>query len=326
MNVEQVRDALKQHVDGALDLWSKDRPRHAQTLSKTVGASDIGGCREYVRRLIAGVEFSDEQSTWAADMGTAAHLIIDEAIGNAFGAGLALSDQRFIHYGDGDDPVVAQLPSGFTIPGHPDGCYPDLGLVPDWKTKNGLATIRRTGPSEQNWWQVHLYALGLWQDGVFGDRPLSEVIVSLVYFDRSGKDDNHVVFAEPFDETKIIAIDQWLEDPIYAVKVGEVAMKDKPVTWCEAACPYFTDCRTEDIQVEGGLITDPVLVDMLRQYLDAHDAEKEAKQLKAEAKNELEGVAGSSGEATIKWTRINESEIAASYRAPYDRINIRRIK
>jgi hypothetical protein len=324
MNADQKAQLLEQHVTAAMELWADSRPRHAQTLERVVGASDIGGCREYVRRLVVGADFTDERDTWAADVGTAVHLIVEEAMQAAMDAGLALSDEEFVSFDDGSDPVITTLPSGFTVPGHPDGLFVDSSIVPDWKTKNGLATIRKAGPSQQEWWQVSLYTLGLHQKGMIA--RLEDAVVALVYFDRSGKDAVPVVFAKPYDPLDVVAADQWLEDVLYAVRVGEVAMKDKPVSWCEMACPFFTDCRTEDIAVGGGLITDEHLVAMMEQYLDSHAAVKLATQLKEEAKNELIGVSGSTGKATIRWTRVNGSEVPASTRSAYDRINIRRVE
>jgi hypothetical protein len=324
MDAEMRANALREHVTAAIDLWGESRPRHQQTLERIVGASDIGSCREYVRRLVVGEEFTDDPPTWAADVGSAVHLIVEEAMVGANGAGLSLSDDELVIFPDGGEGIRTTLPSGFEVLGHPDGLYPKYGIVPDWKTKDGLATIARTGPSQQEWWQVSLYALGLHQAGLI-EMPLEEVVVALVYFDRSGKQPEPVVHAKPFDMLDVISADQWIEDVTYAVKHGEVAMRDKPASWCEACCPFVSDCRSDDT-VEGGLITDPDLISMMEQYLAAQADAKLAKQLMDEAKSALLNVQGSNGEISVKWTHINPTEIPSSFRSGYDKINVKRVK
>lgn len=325
MDTDTKIKALSEHVASAIDLWSKNRPRSAQTERREVGASDVGFCREYVRRLIVGEEFTDDPPTWAATVGTALHHVIEQAMINGIDAGLALSDDDLLTFEDGEGGITTTMPSGFEVRGHPDAAFPKYGIVPDWKSKDGLATIRRGSPSEQQWWQVSIYALGLHQAGLL-EVPLDEVIVALVYFDRSGRDPNPVVHAKVFDMLDVVAADQWLEDVTYAVRTGEVAMKDKPLQFCETSCRFFTSCRADDLTVEGGLITDPHIKNMIDQYLTAHAAIKENEALKEEAKNELVGTQGSTGEITVKWTHVNATELPATFRNGYDRLNVRRLK
>ena len=65
-------DSMQRQVSAALHSAMADSERSGWTQDFKFGVSDIGHCREYLRRLISREEFSDEQDDYsAAFMGTA---------------------------------------------------------------------------------------------------------------------------------------------------------------------------------------------------------------------------------------------------------------
>lgn len=307
-----IDEGLGEQVADALAEFYRTRPRSVQSDEGTLGWSDVGGCREYARLRTVQAEPTDGKNTWPAQVGSALDAYMRE-----------VWDMRYPGTVWDDEPVTATLPNGATITGSPD--VVGDGTVLDWKSKDGLATVTRNGPSEQHWMQVHGYALALHQAGHAGFDNLEWVTVSLVYVDRSGRTATPVAFTRSFDYGFIVQAEHWVEDVIYAVRHGEQASKDKPIEWCENWCPFFTGCRGRDIAPEGGLIDDPETVTLIEQYATASAAAKAAARLKDEAKAGLVGVNGSTGRYTVKWTRVNESQVAATVRAGYDRLAVREV-
>ena len=96
-----------------------------------------------------------------------------------------------------------------------------------------------------------------------------------------------------------------MEDVIYAIRQGEDAMRDIAAPVCERICEYFTVCR-------GGLETsdeetydEDGLVKAVRAYVDARDAEKQARALKTAAQHRLQGVNGTVDKWQVRWTEMN---------------------
>lgn len=333
---EIVRDAINKSMS------MSDRSMYAR--DNKIGVSDIGTCREYVRRTIVGEPWSDEQDNFAAAFtGTAVGMLGEMAVA------------KYIPGAEVQIPVVVHLTvRGFELhlPGHadvmisradatllehhsacentgPDGMGCNCGAVKnahdelwDFKTKDGLGVVKRTGPTLQQMFQVTMYAKALIDEGRLRQEGLT---LSLVFIDRSGAEPEPFVFSFAYDEQVLAACIEWIDDVIYAVENDEQASKDMPRNWCESSCPRVTACRGGDTDVSG-LIEDPIVKEAVKVYLESGATIKAATKDKESAKSALVGVAGSTGEHIIRWVDVPETEIAATTRRGYSRIGITPIK
>lgn len=308
---EQQQRALEMadKVDDALTSIMRDSARSEWSQKFRIGVSDIGHCREYLRRLISQEEFSDEQDDYsAAFMGTAVGALAEDAMVAR-------------HGGTSQNTVTVKLLIGdyeLSIPGHPDW-HDDNNLV-DYKTKDGLAVVRREGPTQQQKWQVTLYAKALIDSGEMEPDPW----LHIVFIDRSGREKKPVVFSWQFDEADVDAAMEWLSDVIYALQHGEEASRDKPRDWCFAACPYATNCRGTDTDATG-LIEDTEVITAKRVYVESSEIIKAAEKDKKSALSVLSGRSGVVDGYVLRWVDIPEVEIKASVRRGYSRINLKPI-
>jgi hypothetical protein len=201
------------------------------------------------------------------------------------------------------------------ISGHPDVVIPEKNMVLDIKTVNGFEWTKRNGPSTAHKYQRHLYAMGLIQDGILdSSKPM---YVGNIYFDRSGKEKDPLLFIEEFDNDFTAQVDTWIQDVIYAVKNGEDSARDIPAPVCEQICGFFTVCRggleTHD---EQEVITDPELLEAINMYVEGRDLERQGKQMKSEANERLTGVNGASGTHQVRWVQVGSS----------DRLDVRKVR
>lgn len=297
-----VREAVRDHT--------MDTARSQQSAARLIGPSEIGGCRSYLARIIADVPFDDQDDIkWAAFVGT--------AVGERLEASVAAT----VPGARTQVPVQATLRSGLTVGGTADVVLPDG--VWDFKSVDGLEAIRRTGPSFKQAAQINTYLLGLIQAGELPE----DATWALVYVDRSGKDDIPVVYEGTLDHEVLAEVDRRLEDVIYAVEFDlNSAPRDEPFDWCMKACPFFRSCRGADEHLVGGLITHERYLTAIKLYQQGKAEEKVGKQLADEAKAELEGVSGSTGELELTWTHVPETEIATYTRAAYSRLTLKPVK
>lgn len=300
---------MQRQVSAALHSAMVDSERSGWTQDFKFGVSDIGHCREYLRRLISREEFSDEQDDYsAAFMGTAVGALAEDAM-------VALNG------GTKQNTVTVKLKIGeyvLEIPGHPD--WHDTENLVDFKTKDGLAVVRRTGPDQQQRWQTTLYAKALIDAGEL--EP--DAWLHLVFVDRSGREKEPVVFSWQFLQSDVDEAMEWLGDVIYALQHGEEASRDKPRDWCFSACPYATACRGTDTDVEG-LIEDPVVIEAKRIYIESSDIIKAAEKDKKSAMSVLDGRSGVVDGYVLRWTDIPESFIEGYTRRGYKRIGLKPI-
>jgi hypothetical protein len=299
---------------GLIDDAMGGSARSLYATEKKIGVSDIGGCHEYVRRLIADEDFSDPRNNFmAAFMGTAFGDHLEQAyLRRHKGAMTQLEVVVNLDLGSGDQPFRLALP------GHPDIVDPDMDLLIDGKTKNGLAVIRKLGTERKHQYQTTLYAKALIDRGIL----TPQCTLALAYYDRSGVEQAPHIYEWTYDPSILDEAIEWLNDVIYALAQGEEASKDMPRDWCYAYCPFATACRGGDTDVTG-LIEDETLVTAIDLYRDALNREKQAKADKETAKAELLGVAGRTKNWVLRWVHINESEIKAGTRRAYDKIDIR---
>lgn len=277
-------------------------PRAAQTFDGQIGASDFT-CRQRMMFILAKRTPTDSPSKWAAFVGSALDREITAARAAANPA--LLFQQR----------LTVTLPSGAKIPVTPDEIDPDEPAVTDYKSKNTLALVRRTVSDEPARIQRHLQYLACLQNGVIGT---DAGVVRNVYVDRSGADDRPHVEQEPFNPQIIDLADSFYTDALYAAEHGEDAWRDQPRNWCERFCPWFTACRADDRADTDRAVLDPRIGQAAAAYLQAAEAEREAKALKAALREQLEGVEGRTRDGhQICWTRVNA-------KTPYDKLEVRR--
>lgn len=312
---EDERDyaqTLQTKVRTAIDTAMAESERSQWTQDHKIGVSDIGHCREYLRRLISREPFSDEQDDYAAAfIGTAVGKLAEDAMTEMFEGYSAQMT------------VTVKLRIGnyeIALPGHPD-LVDDEGVV-DFKTVDGLSVIRRTGPTDKQWFQVMLYAKALIDDGLLPHNCW----VSLAFIDRSGREPHPVVFSRQFSDEIIQEIEEWFADVVYAIENREEASKDMPRAWCWKACAYATNCRGTDTDVEG-VIDDPVVQEAAAIYLSSNAQMKALEKDKKSAASVLDGNSGmvevEGVPHVLRWIHVGEVHVEASTRQPHKRLDLR---
>lgn len=304
-----LADDTRGLVDRAMTM--SDRTAYAN--EKKIGVSDIGGCREYVRRVLLNEPYSSEPSdnNLMAFVGTAVgdHLERQYLKENPD----ALVQSEVVVDMDIDDYTVKLV-------GHPDVADPGRNLLIDYKTRNGLATVRKE-PIAKHKFQVTLYAKALIDEGILDE----DCTLALVYVDRSGDDPQPVSHEWTYDPGILHEARQWLSDVLYAIENGEEASRDMPRSWCTAYCPYAETCRGgSDTDVEG-LITDDEQVKALSVLLEAREAERKARADKKAAQSVLSNVEGHTETHTVRWTFIGPTEYTTK-REGYLRLDVSKKK
>lgn len=299
--------ALAQHNNAAA--------RTQQSRAGILGPSDIGFCRQKAVLVTRQVEPSDKVSKWSAMVGTAMHNYIESA--------LKVQYPDWILGSIDDLTVTATLPSGAAISGHPDIVIPSQNTVLDIKTVDGFEWIKRQGASQSHKYQRHLYAMGCIEAGLFDTSK--KVYVGNVYFDRSGKDPDFIVITEEFDPSLTSEVDAWVSDVIYAVKHNEDGARDVAAPVCERICEFFTVCRGGLEVLDGQeFITDSHLLSAIDMYLEGDALAKQGDSMKKQAKAELAGVNGTTGDVQVRWVHVNPTTVPETTRSGYDRLDIRK--
>lgn len=260
------------------DLHEADAtsPRHQQSQARVLGFSDMGGCPERARRTLAGEPFTDTPDKTAARIGT----YIDTGLKQTRAA--ARPHLMF------DTRVQATLPSGLRIPGHPDEIDPTIPLVIDYKSKDGLAAVRRLGPSDKDRIQRALQYLACLQSGVFTSE---DGYVGNLYIDRAGNDKGVVVDIRPWREerTWVEVADVWYLDVLRHVNSGQAAERTEHGPICRLYCPFFSACRGAD-QMADERLDD--LAELIALYAEADREQKKGEALKAALRPDLLGLTG----------------------------------
>lgn len=307
--------ALATEFYEAIQHKSNYSERSQQSADFRIGMSDLGWCSELVRRMLAGIP---EPPTDKLDafIGTAIGDHVEQAWCDYDPYAIRHAEVSVTFKGDHGDYVVS---------GHPDLILPDRGIVVDAKTKYGLRVVERTGPNLQQQFQRHGYALGAYQQGMFGDMPLEEVLVANVWVDRTGEDERCHVQMEPFDQQVIDHAAAWIDNVVYAYLHDEVADKEPPREMCAKVCGHFATCRALDTDVSG-LLTDPEVLTSIDMYREAQSMASEAEKMKKQAKSYLREVSGSTGTHFLRWTWVNDSLVPEHTRKGYYKIDLKPIK
>jgi hypothetical protein len=312
MNEQEKRVA--EALYGAIQDMTNNSERGLQSQEFRLGVSDIGFCSERARRML------DQQVPEATDM-------MKAWIGTALGDHAEQAALRVWPNAIRQAEVTLHLRGEnhtYDLTGHPDLIVPHETLLLDFKTDYGLITIERTGPSDSQQFQRHGYAKAAWDEGLFGDTPLEEVMVGNAWIDRSGIEDRLHVQIEPYDQKWVDLAGAWLDDVVYAYLNQEEARKEPPRDMCAVVCGFYPVCRAYDTDVEG-LIRDQLSLTAVSMYREGMGLEKAGKKLKDEAKAHLKGVSGSTGEFLVRWTHHNESTVPEQTRRAYDKLEVREI-
>lgn len=323
VDLEAAQDAIALDLRMAIRSYGLMDGRTLQSKAGIIGPSDLGFCRQRAALMIRGVEQTDAKSIWPAQVGTALHRYVGEALRVAH-PDWVIDERR----------VTCTFPSGFEVSGTPDafGVVPIVGdgfyLVLDVKTKDGLMESRRQGAS-QNWrYQRWTYAKGVIQAGDVPEGHL--VLVGNAVIDRSGAEDEVVVMLEEFDDLLGFEIDDWISDVTYAVTHNEDAMRDVAAPVCERICEHYTACRGGLPMSDSEPLTDPTIAEWVQMYNDGMKMERAAKRLKEEAKSLLVDLNGivitGEGAYEVRHTEVAETDIAGFTRAGYVKLDIRKAR
>lgn len=312
MNDEE-RD-LADQVYEAIMASATQSERSQQQADFRLGISDLGFCSEKVRRMVAGIP-EPPTDKLPAFLGTAIGDHVERACLRIWPHAIRQGTVQVVIGGDQTE---------YTLTGHPDLIFPE-GKVVDFKSTEGLLVPQRTGPSQQQQFQRHLYALGAYMANYFEKGlTLEEVQVANVWIDRSGRERRVYVHMEPYSPEVVIQAGFWLDDLVYSFLQNEPARKEPPREVCAKVCGHFQDCRARDTDVQG-LLTDDAVLAAVDLRLEAAALTREADAMKREAESYLAGVTGSTGKYAIRWTHVNGGPVSYE-RKPYDRLDIKPLR
>lgn len=300
-------------ITTALKAASDSTPRTVQSNEGILGPSDIGWCRQKAALMTKGVSKTDSRSTAAANIGTAIHNWMFEALRPLFPSWIIESVR-----------VSAVLPNGSVIAGSPDIIVPEWNMVLDVKTVDGFEKIKRFGTSQNHKYQRHLYAMGAIQDGLLDDSK--PVYVGNIYIDRSGEESEPYVVIEEMDPLLTDEINQWVDDVIYAVAHNEDASRDVAAPVCERICEFYTVCRGDLPVSENDFIDTPDIQEAVVQYVEGRDMEAAGKKMKDQAKSLLTGLNGIAAGYQVRTTQIPESDVPGYTRAASIRLDVRKMR
>ena len=312
--MSEVEAFASQAVYDAIQNASNGTARSQQAQDFRIGVSTLGHCKQFAKLMMTETPFSDERDKTPAFFGTV--------------SGDAIEKQLRIDHPDWliQESTVFHIPSGGEVGGHYDVVVPSWAAteehpqgVRDLKSKSELETIKKMGQSRQQIYQLHAYAKGCIDEGLF---DLSKPIyVMNVFYDRSGNTREPYTIATLYRDDVVGFIDEWINDVKYAVLNGEDAEREMPRSWCASWCEYATVCRGADTDVEG-LIEDPELVVAITSYAEAAKTVTAAEKVKKALKPILTGHSGSTGKHNMRWIEIGESEVAFTRKA-YMKLDIR---
>jgi hypothetical protein len=320
---ERFAAAIGLDVQMAIRDYGLADGRTLQSLAGIIGPSDLGFCRNRAALMVRGVEQTDSKSIWPAQVGTALHRYVGEALRRAHPDWVV-----------DDEKLTATFPSGFAVAGTPDafGVVSIVGdgwfLVGDVKTKDGLEDSRRNGSSQNHRFQRHTYALAVQQSGRVPDGH--RVLVANIFLDRSGADEEVVVDVEEFDDLLTGEIDEWISDVTYAVTHQEDASRDIPAPVCEVICEHYTACRGGLPMTDSVPLNDPVIADWVTMYNDGHALTKKGEAMKNEAKGLMANLNGlvvtPGGVYEVRHTEVADTDIAGFTRRGYVKLDVRKAR
>lgn len=309
------------------DLWKgahrddRARPRSRQRL---LGPSSIGLCRRRAAYELHGTWPTDlADNMHAAILGTWLHEGILRVLREQYGAWteLELTDGVILGHADAywapGDLHQSTTPASTAAQASDAGDSRDMGVVEDVKTKStrALDVVVRQGPSQAEWFQVHLYAHLLRTGGLreHASLPTGEPLpVDVVRLRYVGREYGQVVVHQrPYDDDVTKQALAWAED-VLASPEPEAMPRDLDGPGLSIICdncPFKTACWNLDqladdrapqtILAEGSA----AITEALRAYADAAEVESAAKKRKAKARKMLDAAdAGTYGAFKLSWS------------------------
>lgn len=290
---------LSDELLAALVKNENDRPRSQQI---TLGPSELGGCREYIRNVLVGSpKQGNKEWPTAAVVGTLLGDHIEDVAEKYMGAVTQV-------------PVRTTLPNGLVVEGHADIVIPERNALVDMKSKVGLSDVRKEGPSLENMVQVSIYTLGLVQAGVLEEGATA----SLIYVDRSGVEQSlyEVELSWERIEHFITVVVDRLDDVLTAqehIDEGEVewarALRDKTPPFCyspRVMCPFRDLCWEGSEWVPNEVIEDEEVVETVARFVAVRDAYNSAASERAQLRERLRGVSGRTPDGySVNWATEN---------------------
>jgi hypothetical protein len=283
----------------ALVGHENERPRSRQL---TLGPSELGGCREYIRNVMVGapVQGNSEWPT-AAVVGTLLGDHLETVARESLGALTQV-------------PVTATLPNGLVVSGTADMVFPERNLLADVKSKVGLSDVRKEGPSLENCVQVSIYVLGLVQMGVLDEGASA----SLLYVDRGGTE--QVLYEVTLEWDRIeyfiqVVVDR-INDVLEAqehIDKGEVeyarALRDKTPPFCyspRVMCPFRDLCWQGSEWVPDEVIEDDDIIAVIEQFVRVREEYNSAAADRSQLRERLRGVSGRTPSGySVNWATEN---------------------
>jgi hypothetical protein len=278
--------SLKGKILDALIAHENDKPRNKQI---RLGPSELGGCREYIRNIVAGTPMQDSGDVWptAAVVGTLIGTHVEKVCADRLDA---LTEV----------PVTTTLPSGVKVTGHADIVLVEDNAVVDAKSKDRFDGVLREGSSLDNLCQVSTYALGLVQMGVLTEGCTAH----LIYVDRSGSQQFlHEKVLEWDDIMAYVAmVDDRLDDVMEVqrhVDAGEVEyardLRDKTPPFCyseRVLCPFRDSCWKGSEWSPHEVIEDPDVIEAVHRFVQVRDESRATETLRRQYREALIGVSG----------------------------------
>lgn len=280
----------------AISSSSKSSSRSKQ---KSIGPSEIGGCRRAVYMRYHNAESVNETIVLPAIMGTAIH----EKIQRIFRHSDPWEDRFLI-----EKEFAAEDGS---LVGHVDMYDKERKEIIDWKTtkKSNLSYF----PSVQQRWQVQVYGWLVQQAG----HPVENV--TLVAIPRDGDERDIVYHTEPYNFEMVESALAWLNE---VKELQEPPAPEKDAWFCKQYCRFF-DATGErgctgrpKAEAEGATIADEQVVSAAQQYLEINHKLADLEKQKESIKALLEGVNGVTPEGIkIYWSvlagrkTIDEQEV-----------------
>jgi hypothetical protein len=322
MTTDSVVDNLGVPVP---DLWKgahrddRARPRSRQRL---LGPSSVGLCRRRAAYEVHGTWPTDlADNMHAAILGTWLHEGILRVLREQYGAHteLELTDGVILGHADAYW-APGNLRQQAAKRGSTEGPADDVGVVEDVKTKStrALDVVVRQGPSQAEWFQVHLYA-HLLRSGGLKDHPhlptgepLPVDVVRLRYVGREYG--QVVVHQRAYDDDVTQQALAWAED-VLASPEPEAMPRDLDGPGLSIICdncPFKTACwnldqLSDDRAPQTILAEDTAAItEALHAYAEAAEVESAAKKRKAKARKMLDAAdAGTYGAFKLSWSGGN---------------------
>lgn len=290
---------LSDELLSALVAHENDRPRSQQL---SLGPSELGGCREYIRNVMVGAP-AQGNVEWptAAVVGTLLGDLLESVAADRMGAQTQV-------------PVTTTLPNGLVVSGTADMVFVERNALADAKSKVGLSDVRKEGPSLENCVQVSIYTLGLVQMGILSEGATA----SLLYVDRSGVEQQVYEVELDWDRIQyfIDVVVGRLDDVLNAqehIDKGEVefarALRDKTPPFCyspRVMCPFRDLCWEGSEWVPDNTIQDPDVIAVVEQFVGVRDEYNAAGVRKSALREQLRGVSGKTPSGySVNWATEN---------------------